>query len=126
MNEPYLLALLVGGIIGIVAIMMRLIFGPSSDAGALHGGVVGPLGMPMTLCEKCRHVYLFEHLGCPCPHCIIEDLRAALERLERAEGGYRAAHDIYGDGHPMAGRAWDELRRAGDRARSLLDPDGEN
>ncbi len=29
-------------------------------------------------CEKCLHVFLFDNLGCPCPHCMIEELQNAV------------------------------------------------
>lgn len=44
----------------------------------------------------------------------------ALEALTFAEASYRSAHDLYGDGSREAGREWDLMRRAGDRARSLI------
>lgn len=47
-------------------------------------------------------------------------LRFALLELCNAEAEYRKAHDLHGDGSPAAGRAWDLMRRAGDRARDLL------
>lgn len=49
-----------------------------------------------------------------------ERLREALSDLEIAECRYRAAHDIHGPGHPMTGYCWDQMRRAGDRARVVL------
>jgi len=47
-------------------------------------------------------------------------LRSALTRLEFAERNYRKTHDVHGDGSREAGRAWDELRRAGNEARQAL------
>lgn len=47
-------------------------------------------------------------------------LSEALDDLQQAEAEYRAMHDLYGDAAKATGRAWDLMRRAGDRARSLL------
>lgn len=47
-------------------------------------------------------------------------LREALQDLQHAESEYRKAHDEFGDGHIIAGRAWDRMRRAGDKARAAL------
>ena len=44
----------------------------------------------------------------------------ALDGLQKAEAEYRFAHDRFGGGHSDTGRAWDLMRRAGDRARALL------
>lgn len=46
-------------------------------------------------------------------------LREALTDLAAAEMGYRIRHDVYGDGSPHTGRAWDLMRRAGDKARAV-------
>jgi hypothetical protein len=48
-------------------------------------------------------------------------MREALEDLQQAEAEYRLMHDRHGDGSQAAGRAWDLMRRAGDKARALLD-----
>lgn len=48
----------------------------------------------------------------------------ALDTLQRSEAAYRMAHDVHGDGALAAGRAWDILRRAGDKARGVLFPLG--
>ena len=50
-----------------------------------------------------------------------DKLAEALEHLTWAEQTYRRAHDLHGDGHIVAGRAWDQLRRCGDDARAALD-----
>lgn len=57
----------------------------------------------------------------------IERLSAELERktealddLQQAEAEYRLMHDRHGDGSQAAGRAWDLMRRAGDKARVTL------
>lgn len=47
-------------------------------------------------------------------------LREALDTLQRSEAAYRRAHDVHGDGALAAGRAWDIMRRAGDKARAAL------
>ena len=47
---------------------------------------------------------------------MIEELRT----LEEAEQAYRKAHDLYGGGDILTGRAWDAMRRAGDNARQAL------
>lgn len=52
---------------------------------------------------------------------LIEQLRSALEELQAAEARYRYAHDILGAGDSKTGRAWDLMKRAGDKARELLD-----
>jgi hypothetical protein len=44
----------------------------------------------------------------------------ALDDLQQAEAEYRKAHDLHGDGSQQAGRAWDLMRRVGDRARTAL------
>jgi hypothetical protein len=49
-----------------------------------------------------------------------EQLAEALQRLECAEREYRRCHDHEGDGHIVTGRAWDRMRHAGDKARSIL------
>ena len=48
------------------------------------------------------------------------DLLKALDELQDAEKIYRMCHDIDGDGHMNTGRAWDRMRRAGQRAREAL------
>ncbi len=48
------------------------------------------------------------------------ELVAALWELQLAEATYRKLHDLHGRGSMKVGRAWDELRRAGDKARALL------
>jgi hypothetical protein len=48
-------------------------------------------------------------------------LREALDDLQQAEFEYRLMLDRHGDGSQAAGRAWDLMRRAGDKARGLLD-----
>lgn len=47
-------------------------------------------------------------------------LRGALADLAFAEADYRQTHDLYGDGSKEAGRAWDLMRRAGDKARAAI------
>lgn len=44
----------------------------------------------------------------------------ALDNLQQAEFEYRLMHDRHGDGAQATGRAWDLMRRAGDRARAAL------
>jgi len=51
---------------------------------------------------------------------VVADLTAALNRLLVAEQEYCTAHDAMGDGSLTAGRAWVEMRCAGDDARKLL------
>jgi hypothetical protein len=48
------------------------------------------------------------------------ELVEALSELSDAEASYRKAHDLYGGGDIRTGRAWDRLRRAGDKARAAL------
>ncbi len=48
------------------------------------------------------------------------ELLEALGDLENCEAEYRHDHDIYGGGDIRTGRAWDRLRRAGDRARAII------
>lgn len=43
--------------------------------------------------------------------------------LQRAEAAYRRAHDLHGSASREAGRAWDIMRRAGDRVRRALGAD---
>ena len=47
-------------------------------------------------------------------------LREAAAVLEQAEAYYRKMHDHYGTGDSRTGRAWDIMRRAGDRVLVLL------
>lgn len=49
-------------------------------------------------------------------------LRERLAELAKAEAQYRYAHDILGTGDTRTGRAWDIMRRAGDAARTILQP----
>lgn len=52
-----------------------------------------------------------------------EDVRKAheaLAELEQAEQAYRTCHDLHGSGDRRTGRAWDLMRRAGEKARALL------
>lgn len=61
--------------------------------------------------------------GIPDPAAFVQaarGMREALEDLETREAEYRHEHDIYGDGNILTGRAWDRMRRAGDRARTAL------
>lgn len=50
----------------------------------------------------------------------LAEARAVLQELSEAEMTYRHAHDVHHDGSMDAGRAWDKLRQAGDRARRAL------
>ncbi len=52
-------------------------------------------------------------------------LREALDELAQAESRYRYAHDILGAGDLKTGRAWDLMRRAGDKARATLGKEGD-
>lgn len=47
-------------------------------------------------------------------------LRPLLQRLHCAEGRYRQKHDQLGDQHQATCAAWDELREAGNAARTYL------
>jgi len=51
----------------------------------------------------------------------IEKLRVTLSLLADAESIYRHDHDVFGDGSLAAGRAWDNMRKCGDRARAILE-----
>ncbi len=51
-------------------------------------------------------------------HC--EDMTKLLTALQDAERRYRQEHDLHGDGSRKAGYAWDQMRKAGDRARKAL------
>lgn len=48
------------------------------------------------------------------------ELRGMLGDLQFAESDYRAVYGLHGDGSRQSGRAWDLMRRAGDKARALL------
>lgn len=50
----------------------------------------------------------------------VRALETGLAALGCAEEHYRTMHDLYGDGAPKSGRAWDLMRRSGDAARALL------
>lgn len=50
----------------------------------------------------------------------LETLRVLACDLQLAEARYRRAHDLHGHGSREAGRAWDLMRRAGDRVRRAL------
>jgi hypothetical protein len=47
-----------------------------------------------------------------------------LDDVQQAEAEYRLMHDRHGDGSQAAGRAWDLMRRAGDKAREALGTSG--
>jgi len=47
-------------------------------------------------------------------------MKEALREVEVAEREYRRAHDTLGGDQIATGRAWDRLRRAGDKARAAL------
>src|SRR5579864_2799359 len=49
------------------------------------------------------------------------EISEALRNLSVAEATYRATHDLEGDASPKTGRAWDLMRRAGDKARAALE-----
>lgn len=49
-----------------------------------------------------------------------DEARALLEALAAAEKEYRFRHDLHGDDDMQTGRAWDQMRRAGDIARAYL------
>ncbi len=51
---------------------------------------------------------------------VIRAQTEALEDLSSAEAAYRLSHDLNGDGHIQTGRAWDAMRRAGDKARAAI------
>lgn len=44
----------------------------------------------------------------------------AADHLAAAEALYRKAHDLHGDDSPITGRAWDLMRREGDKVREFL------
>lgn len=50
----------------------------------------------------------------------LDRLRSLACDLQMAEAAYRRAHDLHGDGSREAGRAWDLMRRAGDKVRRAL------
>jgi hypothetical protein len=50
----------------------------------------------------------------------VATLAAELRGLADAEAEYRRVHDQYGGSDRRSGRAWDLMRRAGDRARAAL------
>lgn len=50
----------------------------------------------------------------------LDRLRSLACDLQLAEAAYRRAHDLHGDGSRQAGRAWDLMRRAGDKVRRAL------
>ncbi|QDC37060.1 hypothetical protein [Sphingobium fuliginis] len=54
----------------------------------------------------------------------IKGMREALDDLQQAEAEYRLMHDRHGDGSRAAGRAWDLMRRSGDKARTALEGRG--
>jgi hypothetical protein len=57
----------------------------------------------------------------------VSALREGLRNIESAEKDYRWMHDTLGGGNAKTGRAWDLMRRYGDRARALLEGnDNEN
>jgi hypothetical protein len=49
-----------------------------------------------------------------------DPLSDALLELADAEKNYRWLHDTQGGGHIDTGRAWDKMRRAGDKATAVL------
>lgn len=51
---------------------------------------------------------------------LLSERTEALDDLQQAEFEYRQMHDRHGDGSQAAGRAWDLMRRAGDKARAAL------
>jgi hypothetical protein len=55
-------------------------------------------------------------------HARPEGLREALDDLQQAEFEYRLMHDRHGEGASATGRAWDLMKRAGDKARAALVP----
>lgn len=67
---------------------------------------------------------------CECPRPIFatitpqggsgELLREALDDLQQAEAEYRLMHDRHGGDARATGRAWDLMRRAGNKARTIL------
>ena len=50
----------------------------------------------------------------------INPLIAEATALSVCEREYRRCHDLYGRSDMRTGRAWDAMRRAGDRLRTLL------
>lgn len=66
--------------------------------------------------------FIVNHMQCfivPAPKP--DPLADALLELADAEKNYRWLHDTQGGGHIDTGRAWDKMRRAGDKARAALD-----
>ena len=49
-----------------------------------------------------------------------DKLVEAADDLANAERAYRLCHDLKGDGHNETGRAWDYMRRCGDKLRQAL------
>lgn len=52
----------------------------------------------------------------------VQKLWDLLDSLQKAEALYRYCHDFNGADHINTGRAWDEMRRAGNSARQALTP----
>lgn len=50
----------------------------------------------------------------------IDRLETALDELQKKESEYRFQHDTLSDGHLDTGRAWDRMRKAGNKAREAL------
>ena len=44
------------------------------------------------------------------------EMLEALDVLQAAEAHYRKSHNAFGEGHIETGRAWDAMRRAGNKA----------
>jgi len=51
---------------------------------------------------------------------IVDELMAACKALAKTEANYRLVHDVHGGDSPESGRAWDKLRRCGDKARAAI------
>ena len=37
------------------------------------------------VCPECQHMFPYQNLGCPCPHCCIEELEAKLAKIRALE-----------------------------------------
>ena len=50
----------------------------------------------------------------------LDRARGMIGDLQISESDYRSSHDVFGYGSPEAGRTWENMRNAGDRARVYL------
>lgn len=91
----------------------------SGDAflcGLLTGAVIGGVAACALVWDRLQYAMIALRKYC--------EMRALLWDLQTAEGRYRQAADTLGENHKQTMKAWDDMREAGNAARTHLFNEG--